>query len=104
MKRIIYAMIVLCSLGLAAAPALAQQTTGNITGRILDDQGSAVPGVSVTALNAQTGFSRTTVTDAEGVYRLNALPVGTYDLTADLTGSPRSRTRPSCSTSVRRST
>ena len=86
MKRIIYAMIVLCSLGLAAAPALAQQTTGNITGRILDDQGSAVPGVSVTALNAQTGFSRTTVTDAEGVYRLNALPVGTYDLTADLTG------------------
>ena len=66
MKRIIYAMIVLCSLGLAAAPALAQQTTGNITGRILDDQGSAVPGVSVTALNSQTGFSRTTVTDAEG--------------------------------------
>src|SRR5262245_55971593 len=86
MKRIIYAMIVLCSLGLAAAPAFAQQTTGNITGRILDDQGSAVPGVSVTALNSQTGFSRTTVTDAEGVYRLNALPVGTYDLTAELTG------------------
>jgi outer membrane receptor protein involved in Fe transport len=86
MKRIIYAMIVLCSLGLAVAPVLAQQTTGNITGRILDDQGSAVPGVSITALNAQTGFSRTTVTDAEGVYRLNALPVGTYDLTAELSG------------------
>ena len=86
MKRIIYAMIVLCSLGLAAAPAMAQQTTGNITGRILDDQGSAVPAVSITALNAQTGFSRTTVTDAEGVYRLNALPIGTYDLTADLQG------------------
>ena len=26
------------------APVAAQQTTGNITGRIVDDQGAAVPG------------------------------------------------------------
>src|SRR4029078_6873465 len=31
-------------------------------------------------------FSRTEVTDAEGVYRLNALPVGTYDVHAELSG------------------
>ena len=45
MKKIISSMIVLCSLWLAATPAVAQQTTGSITGRILDDQGAAVPGV-----------------------------------------------------------
>ena len=71
------------------APVAAQQTTGNITGRIVDDQGAAVPGVSVTARNAQTGFTRTDTSDAEGIYRLNAMPVGTYDITAELQGFSR---------------
>ena len=71
------------------APVAAQQTTGNITGRIVDDQGAAVPGVTVTARNAQTGFTRTDTSDAEGIYRLNAMPVGTYDITAELQGFSR---------------
>ena len=69
-----------------AAPALAQQTTGTITGRLVDGQGAAVPGVTVTGRNTQTGFIRTSVTDGEGIYRLTALPVGTYDVTAELAG------------------
>ena len=67
-------------------PLLAQQTTGNITGRLVDEQGSAVPGVTVTAKNPQTGLTRTETSDAEGIYRLTALPVGIYDLTAELQG------------------
>ena len=89
MKQIIAAMIVVCSFGLATAPAAAQQTTGNITGRITDDQGAAIPGVTVTGLNTQTGFTRTDVSDAEGIYRLNALPVGTYEVSAELAGFTR---------------
>ena len=69
-----------------AAPAIAQQTTGNISGRLLDDQGAAVPGVTVTGRNTETGFTRSDVSDGEGVYRLTALPVGAYDLTAELQG------------------
>jgi Carboxypeptidase regulatory-like domain/TonB dependent receptor len=84
MNRILVAMIV-GGLGLAT-PAVAQQTTGNVTGRLVDSQGAAVPGVTVTAKNAQTGFVRSDVSDGEGVYRLTALPVGTYDLTAELQG------------------
>ena len=72
-----------------AAPAFAQQTSGNITGRVLDDQGAAVPGTTVTATSTATGFVRTDVTDAEGLFRLNALPVGTYDLVAELQGFTR---------------
>jgi outer membrane receptor protein involved in Fe transport len=86
MKRIIFAMIVLA---LGTLPASAQQTSGNITGRIVDDQGAAVPGVAVTGTNKQTGFTRADVTDGEGVYRLTALPVGTYDLAAELQGFSR---------------
>ncbi len=65
---------------------LHNRTTGSITGRITDSQGAAVPGVTVTGRNSQTGFTRTDVSDAEGIYRLNALPVGPYDITAELSG------------------
>ena len=85
MKKIILAMIALCALA-AASTALAQQTTGNISGRIVDAQGAAVPGVTVTAQAPQTGFTRTDVSDGEGIYRLTSLPVGTYDVTAELSG------------------
>src|SRR5687768_12851128 len=84
MKRIILAALVLACA--TASNAAAQQTTGNISGRIVDAQGSAVPGVTVTARNAQTGFERSDVSDPEGLYRLTALPVGTYDLAATITG------------------
>src|SRR5918999_1330428 len=87
MKRFTRALVV-CLIAFAA-PAFAQQTTGNITGRVLDDQGAAVPGATVTALNTQTGFVRTDVSDAEGIYRLNALPVGTYDVVTELSGFTR---------------
>ena len=86
MKKIISSMIVLCSIWLAATPAVAQQTTGSISGRILDDQGAAVPGATVTGKNLATGFTRTDVSDGEGIFRLTALPVGTYDLTTELQG------------------
>jgi hypothetical protein len=86
MKKIISSMIVFCSLWLAATPAAAQQTTGTISGRIVDAQGAAIPGVTVTAKNAATGFVRTEVSDGEGIFHLNALPVGTYDMTTDLQG------------------
>ncbi len=66
--------------------ARAQQTAGNLGGRIVDQQNSAVPGATVTATNAETGFTRSAVSDSEGVYRLSALPIGTYDLDVALQG------------------
>ncbi len=66
--------------------ARAQQTTGNLGGRIVDQQNSAVPGATVTATNGETGFTRSAVSDSEGLYRLSALPIGTYDLDVVLQG------------------
>src|SRR5213595_3691350 len=86
MKRMIVAAIAICAFVLVGSPAAAQQTTGNIQGRIVDAQKSAVPGVTVTAKSASTGFTRSEVTDAEGIYRLNALPVGNYDVHVELSG------------------
>jgi hypothetical protein len=86
MRRFIIAACAAVACAIAVPPAAAQQTTGNINGRIVDDQGAAVPGVTVTGRNTQTGFTRADVSDGEGVYRLTALPVGTYDLIAELQG------------------
>ncbi|MGB2712788.1 MAG: TonB-dependent receptor [Vicinamibacterales bacterium] len=86
MRRILIAACAFAALAVVAPEALAQQTAGNITGRITDDQGAAVPGVSVTGRNTETGFVRTDVSDGEGIYRLTAMPVGTYDITAELQG------------------
>ena len=86
MRRASLLLACLCVLLAFSAPARAQQTTGTIAGRLTDAQGAAVPGVTVTGRNVSTGFLRTGVTDGEGVYRLSALPVGTYDVTAELQG------------------
>src|SRR5262245_26607456 len=80
------AAALLSVLALAAAPAFAQRTTGTINGRVLDEQGTAVPGVGVTATNTSTGFVRNGVSDEEGVYRLSPRPGGTYDVVAALSG------------------
>ena len=86
MQRFFTAVCAALGIALAAPAAMAQQTTGNITGRVLDDQGAAIPGVTVTGRSMATGFTRSDVSDAEGIYRLTALPVGAYDITAELQG------------------
>lgn len=70
----------------AAVPGFAQGTTGAIEGQVVDEQGLALPGVSVTITNTATGFTRNATTDATGAYRFPGVPVGTYDVKTNLTG------------------
>ena len=68
------------------AAASAQETTGTITGTTTDQTGSALPGVTVTVRNTDTGYSRSVPTNAEGVYTANLLPVGPYAVAFELSG------------------
>lgn len=80
-------LAVTCALAFSATPAFSQQMgTGTIDGRIVDATGAVLPGVSVTLTNAETGLSRTVVTDGNGRFRIPLLPVGRYVLTTDLAG------------------
>ena len=67
-----------------AAPAMAQTLTGSITGTIKDEQGAVLPGVTVTLTGKQG--TQTQVTEANGNYRFPALEVGTYEVSAELSG------------------
>ena len=101
MKRSVFAVLLFAVLfAAAAAPATAQQTTGNIVGRVADEQKGAHPRRDGHRPRGPTGFVRTDVTDGEGVYRLMAMPVGTYDVRAELPASPSSTARASSSTSA----
>src|SRR4029078_945810 len=50
------------------------------------EQKAAIPGATVSVKNDNTGFTRSGVSDSEGVYRLTGLPVGAYALTIEMSG------------------
>lgn len=60
--------------------------TGFLNGRVVDQSQGAMPGVAVSAVNTATNEVRSDVTNAQGLYRLQALPVGTYEVTFQLEG------------------
>jgi len=67
-----------------ATPALAQQGTSEIGGRVIDDQGGALPGVSVVVTNEETGLFREVTSGADGSYFASQLTPGRYRLSAKL--------------------
>lgn len=68
---------------LLTVPGVAQVTTGDISGRVLDSQDQAVSGATVTATSSGTGTTRTATTGEAGDYTITALPAGKYDLAVE---------------------
>jgi hypothetical protein len=64
--------------------AFAQATTGTLAGRLVDAQGLAVPGATVTVTGPQG--SRSFVSDGEGRFSAPLLTPGIYDVRAELQG------------------
>jgi carboxypeptidase family protein/TonB-dependent receptor-like protein len=78
-SALLLAFVLACT-GLASA----QGTTGTISGRIVDSQGLAVPGATVTVTGPQG--MRTAVTDSDGRFNVPFLTPGTYTVHAELQG------------------
>lgn len=76
-----FALIACLLLSAITAIAQSQATTGNIEGRVTDPNGAAVPAVTITATNQETGFAKTANVDEEGIYRILFLPPGKYRVT-----------------------
>ncbi|HEX7191382.1 MAG TPA: TonB-dependent receptor, partial [Thermoanaerobaculia bacterium] len=85
-KRWSIYLILTAALLLVATSMFAQGTGGALIGRVTDETGGALPGVTITATNDATGISRSVVTGSDGSYRFTTLPVGTYTVVADLAG------------------
>ncbi len=82
-----FLLSVLLSAG--AVTLLAQATgttTGDIRGRVLDESGGALPGVSVTGISQETGLVRSDTSAADGSFALRLLPLGVYRASATMSG------------------
>src|SRR5260221_6630785 len=67
------------------APCVAQ-TLGTITGEVRDSSGALIPGATLTVVNKATNATRTTVSNAVGLFDFPALPRGTYTVKSELEG------------------
>jgi hypothetical protein len=78
---------VLAAFLLALAPPLhAQQGTAEIGGKITDEQGAVLPGVTVVITNEATGVFREVTTSGDGNYFVPQLVPGTYKINVKLAG------------------
>src|SRR5262245_34816298 len=78
------AIIALIALG--SCLAFGQGSTAAISGVVRDTTGAVIPGVMITAKHIESGLTRAAVTNETSGYSLQLLPVGAYEITADLAG------------------
>ncbi len=71
---------------LGPAPALAQLGTGDLRGKVVDQQSAVLPGVAVIAKNEASGQYRETISSTDGTFSMSALTPGLYEITATLSG------------------
>ena len=84
-KRPSYWPFILLALLLALFPRCAwpQTQLSTVFGSVIDSTGAVIPGAQVTLLNQSSGLKRSTLTDANGQYRLGGLPPGKYTIRAE---------------------
>lgn len=82
--RIRMSAVVAALLLAVASVASAQGTTGTLAGRLVDTQGLAVPGATVTVTGPQG--TKSAVSDGEGRFSVPFLVPGRYDVRAELQG------------------
>ena len=59
---------------------------GTFVGTVSDLEHTVLPGVTITAKNIDTGLTQSTISNDQGRYRLDRIPVGNYNLSASLAG------------------
>ena len=73
-------------LWLCAASSFAQQGTGAIGGKVADQGGGVLPGVTIVITNEDTGINREVITGVDGSYNFSQVHPGPYRVSAKLEG------------------
>jgi hypothetical protein len=72
------------------ANVFAQSGTSSVVGTVTDVQGSVIAGANVTLTNPEKGFTRSTVTNENGVYNFPSLSPGNYKIEIEKQGFKKS--------------
>src|SRR3954447_25722834 len=85
--RLFFAVIALTTLAFWSSPAaIAQATSGTLTGQVTDPSGAVVPNATVTITDTQHGSSVTTTTNPQGLFTRTQLANSTYNVSISATG------------------
>lgn len=76
--RLLPAFLAFCAAILM--PVAHAQTTGTLSGTVLDTTGAVIPGAQVTLVNAASKAKRATVSNGQGFFTINAIQPATYNL------------------------
>jgi hypothetical protein len=74
---------------LSSSPALAQQATAQVNGTVMDPSGAVVVGARITLKNSQTGITRDTTSNKDGIYLFTLVPIGNYEISVEQKGFQR---------------
>jgi len=77
-----FALVLLLLQIVIASAAVAQVDRAVLEGTVTDPSGGAIAGANIKILAVETGLSQGQRTNSNGYYRLPALPVGRYTITA----------------------
>ena len=86
MKRIFKRYSILTALLCLASATQAQDTRGQIVGRVTDPSGGVVVGATITAVNVETNVVTTNATNSSGDYSLLFLIPGNYTVSSKFAG------------------
>jgi hypothetical protein len=86
-SRLPYLLVLIAVLG--GLPLSGQNTTGRVSGQVIDPDGGVIPGATVQVINQETLVKREAKTDAVGAYSILSLPPGRYQVLVDAEGFSR---------------
>src|SRR5690348_5216659 len=87
MKRFIYlAAVLLAAMMFSTIFSFAQTSSGDISGRVVDPSGAAIPNAQVTLTNQLTSQKLTTNTDRSGNFVFPSTQPGTFNITVTASG------------------
>lgn len=78
--------LALALIAFSASPLVAQQASSGMQGKVVDESGLPLPGVTIVVTHAQSGMFRQVVSNADGTYYLTGVLPGPYKIVAELSG------------------
>src|SRR5689334_20177498 len=76
LARLIFTLVA----ALSISPLSAQRQTGSISGSVADSTQAVIPAAKVTVRNLDTGVDRTVLSNENGLFVINALAAGRYEI------------------------
>jgi len=86
MRKVVTAALTVLALVLCVSVGWAQVQTGDIVGRVTDNTGAVVPGVTVTIASPTLLQPQVAITSETGSYQFTRIPIGTYSVRFELPG------------------